>query len=362
MKEYISLFFGMFCVMALSNAIVPFLPVFATSSSLQGAIYAAYFLGAFASTLPGGMASDRIGHLPVMRLGLALTVLSGVLLLFHSHPVLVPAARFIEGIGAGLFVAAAMSYVNSRTDHVRLSGYLMAIMNAGLVIGLVFSGWMGVVASMATSGVIVFTILCVIPSVAGFFVAEQVLPVPSGTGAGAFVLLSDNLWLFYSAVVLVGITGVISSLYPEFSDLPPDILGVWIAAMSVSTILSVLITSRIDLPPVATIRIAAVLMAVGMAVAFFTPAGFLIIGAIAGVVMIVQMAFLSGVRGNQGVAMGLFATSSYLGMAVLPAITGAVADMAGFSAAFLTASVLAITVTLTIGRCACRNQYGQGPA
>jgi hypothetical protein len=47
MKPWFTLYFGIFSMMALSNAIVPVLPAYAGSSSLQGAIYAAYFLGAF---------------------------------------------------------------------------------------------------------------------------------------------------------------------------------------------------------------------------------------------------------------------------------------------------------------------------
>ncbi|MDP2797635.1 MAG: MFS transporter, partial [Methanoregula sp.] len=117
MRTRFTLFFGVFAVMALSNAIVPVLPSFAESSSLQGAIYAAYFLGAFVSTLPAGMLSDRIGHVPLIRLGLIITVISGISLSIIGSPFLVLAIRFIEGVGAGCFVAAAMSFVNSVPEH-----------------------------------------------------------------------------------------------------------------------------------------------------------------------------------------------------------------------------------------------------
>ena len=53
MRTRLSLFFGIFAVMALSNAIVPVLPHYAGESAVQGAIYAAYFLGAFVTTLIG---------------------------------------------------------------------------------------------------------------------------------------------------------------------------------------------------------------------------------------------------------------------------------------------------------------------
>jgi len=135
---------GIFAVMALSNAIVPVLPEFAETSAWQGAIYAAYFFGAFVSTLPGGVLTDRYGTSPVLRSGLFMTVISGILLFVAASPVLMVFLRAFEGIGAGLFVAAALAYVNSRTDHVRMSGYYMAMLNLGLVASLLLSGWLAV--------------------------------------------------------------------------------------------------------------------------------------------------------------------------------------------------------------------------
>ncbi len=68
------------------------------------------------------------------------------------------------------------------------------------------------------------------------------------------------------------------------------------------------------------------------------------LGAVAGIVMIAQMAFLARVHEHRGTAMGLFTTMSYLGMALLPFIAGIVADAAGFFAAFAVTAVAAVTV------------------
>jgi MFS family permease len=81
-----------------------------------------------------------------------------------------------------------------------------------------------------------------------------------------------------------------------------------------------------------------------------------IIGIGAGVVMIAQMAFLAQVKDHQGVAMGLFSTTSYLGMSALPFIAGLIADSAGFFYAFCLTAFFAGTVFFTIGRCDCRQQ------
>jgi len=343
-------------VMALSNAIVPVLPSFAGSSSLQGAIYAAYFLGAFLSTLLGGILSDRFGRIPIMRLGLAITVLSGLLLSVLVAPNPVIAARFVEGIGGGFFVAAGMSYVNSLPDHEKKSGYFMALLNAGLVIGLVFSGWLATRIPNPSAGILVFTGLSLIPSVASFFIHEPTPVPPPGNQNALISLVKEYRWLWYSSVILIGITGVVTSLYPEFSGYSPESVGIWISLMSIATIAGVLVASRLSLPPVPTIRWSAVLIVVAVMVSYFSPSGFVIIGIGAGVVMIAQMTFLARVKDHQGIAMGLFSTMSYLGMAVLPFLAGLVADSAGFFYAFCATALIAGTVFLTIGRCNCRQQ------
>ncbi|MEN6395855.1 MAG: MFS transporter [Methanoregula sp.] len=345
---------GIFAIMALSNAIVPVLPAFAGQSSWQGAIYAAYFFGAFISTLPGGVLSDRYGNAPVIRAGLLISALTGVLLFFATLPIIVIILRGFEGIGAGLFVAAALSYVNSRSDHTRISGYYMALLNLGLVLGLIVAGELAVRFDEPVMGIGIFTFFVVV-ALAGSVVSlndpVSTVRVRDTVFVSAFV--RDNLWLWYSSVVLVGITGVVSSLYPKFSGEAADTLGLWIAGMSIATIVTVLVVSRISLPPVPVIRWSAVFMAAGALLVYISPLGFIVLGALAGVVMIAQMAFLAGVPDHQGLLMGMFSTTSYLGMALLPFIAGVIADTGGFLAAFVVTAIMGVTVAVTIGRCGC---------
>jgi len=353
LRTKLPLFLGIFCVMALSNAIVPVLASYGSVSSLHGMIYAAYFLGAFVTTLPAGILSDRVGRIPLIRLGLAITVTSGLFLVVTRDPLLVLSARFIEGIGAGLFVAATMSYVNSDPNHVRMSGWLMASMNAGLVAGLLMTGWLAALLSLPASGILLFSFLSAVPALAAFFVHEPELPVtayPVGT-VSRFIIQFG--WLWYSAIILIGITGVVTSLYPKYSGAPSDILGLWIAGMSIATIAAVLIFSRTSLSPQPTIRRAAILLGIAAIITYYTAAGFLLIGALAGVIMIAQMAFLARVPRYQGVLMGLFSTTSYLGMALLPVLAGFIAESQGFFVAFISLAVAAASVAATIGFCSC---------
>jgi MFS family permease len=359
MRTRLTLFFGIFAVMALSNAIVPVLPSYAGTSSIQGAIYSAYFLGAFVSTLPAGILSDMYGRVPVLRIGLVITFASGLLLSVLVSPLPVIITRILEGVGAGFFVAAAMSYVNSLPDHEKMSGYFMASLNAGLVIGLVIAGWLATNFHNPAAGILLFTGLCVMPSIAGIFIHETNPVARTGNLKPVFSLVKDYRWLWYSSVVLIGITGVVTSLYPKYSGYSPDSVGIWISLMSFATIAGVLVASHLSLPPVPTIRWSALFMLIAVFVTYFSPYGFVMIGVFAGIVMISQIAFLARVRDHQGIAMGLFSTSSYLGMAALPFIAGIVADATGFFFAFCITALFAFTVFLTIGKCNCILQTTQ---
>jgi MFS family permease len=345
---------GIFAVMALSNAIGPVLPRYSLSSALQGAIYSAYFLGALVSTLPAGILSDHYGRVPVIRIGLAITVTSGLLLSVLVSPGPVIVIRIIEGVGAGFFVAAAMSYVNSLSDHERMSGYLMASLNTGLVIGLVFSGWLAAQIPNPASGILVFSVLVIIPAAASFFINETGAVPQKGDLKTIFYLVQEFRWLWYSSVILIGITGVVTSIYPKYSGYSPDSVGNWISLMSIATIAGVLVASRLSLPPVPAIRWSALLIVIAVIVSYYSPLGFVMLGICAGVVMIAQMTFLAQVRDHQGVAMGVFTTTSYLGMTILPFIAGMVADTSGFLYAFCVTALFAFTVFLTTGKCDCQ--------
>ncbi len=361
MRTQLTLFFGVFIVMALSNAIVPVLPSFASTSFLQGAIFAAYYLGAVISTLPAGMLSDRIGRIPLIRVGLLITVISGIALYAVSSPFLVMSIRFIEGVGAGCFVASAMSWVNAVENHERMSGYFMAMLNAGLVTGLVVAGWVSAVFRHPALGILFFAACAVIPTGASMFMRESLQPANRTDLRQLIPLVSRYRYLWHSSVILIGITGVVITLYPEFSSVSPEIAGTWIAMMSISTIIAVLAASRLSLSPVPAIRSSAILMVFGVLLTFYSPLGFIVIGALAGIVMIAQMAFLAETKEPQGFTMGLFSTTSYLGMAILPFFAGLIADSFGFFPAFCAAAFCAITVALTIGYCTPENQQEVSP-
>jgi MFS family permease len=84
----------------------------------------------------------------------------------------------------------------------------------------------------------------------------------------------------------------------------------------------------------------------GVLLAYVSPLGFIVLGTLAGIVMVAQMSVLACEKDRQGCIMGLFSTSSYLGMTILPFIAGIIANEAGFFPAFLVTAILGGTVAI----------------
>lgn len=361
MKQPLTLLLGVFSVMALSNAIVPVLPSFAEAEVwLQTAIFSAYFFGAFLTVLPAGVLSDRIGRVPLIRIGLLFTFASGLLIILFPSAIPVFFARSLEGIGAGLFVASALSWVNSQPDHKRLSGYFIGALNLGLVVGLLGTGWLEQGVGI-TGGAMLFTAVSVAPFLMSMALREDGAAERQQAADIAYIV-KNYVWLYLSAVVLVGVTGVVTALYPEFTGESPAVLSIQIGTMYVATIVTSLIAPALVIRPVPTIRIAAVVMGAAVIGSYLAPASnmlvaflmFAAIGGLAGFAINAQLAFLAETRLPQGAATGLFNTSTYAGLALMPFFAGIIAQVAGFGAAFFVSAAATALMALTIGWCACR--------
>lgn len=357
--QRVTVLLGIYAVMALSNAIVPVLPAFAVGSpAIQGAIYSAYFFGAFLTVLPAGMAADRIGAAPLVRAGLLLTLISGLIILFVPGGLVVLAARGLEGVGAGLFVATALAWVNNRPDHLRLSGWFFAALNLGLVTGLLATGLLEGLAGIY-GGVMLYTALTIVPIVMSIRFSDH---AASGRPRAKIkTVMGDYFWLYYSTVMLLGATGVVTALYPDFTGSSATLLSIQIGAMSTATMITSLFAASLLLNPVSTIRACAALMAVGVLFCYLSPPlgnyavilGFVALGGLAGFCIIAQTAFLAETGLAQGTIMGIFNTASYAGMSFLPFLAGLIAQYVGFLAAFAVIAVFVLSVSVFIGRCRC---------
>lgn len=351
MKQRLILCIAVFTVMALSNAIVPVLPLFASGAAMQGLLYSAYFVGALCTVLPGGILCERFGRVPLIRWGLLLSLVSGALMILVPGQRVLAGARLLEGVGAGLFISAAMAWVNSQPDHEPLSGRFMASLNAGLIAGLVITGLIPEHYTYNTipGSFILFTLMMAIVLLMSAVIREVEYPLsPKEPITGALI---SHWWMYVSAFLLIGATGAVTALYPEFTGRSADLLGVQIALQNIATIVAVLVASRFRLDPIPTIRVGSVVLGLSVLLCYLTPAGFAVMGAAAGVVIIAQMAFLAETGSGQGITMGLYNSATYAGMAILPAISGALFQYLGSVAAFLVIAGLVGVVTVTIGWC-----------
>jgi hypothetical protein len=228
----------------------------------------------------------------------------------------------------------------------------MASLNAGLLVGLIGTGVLVQVSGLRTAGLFVFTALAFasLALMRGRDASDgpkTVDPLPR-----LMPVLRHYRWLFYATIVIFGAGGAVTGLYPGFSTADPGLLGVQIALQNIATIVAILAVSRLPANPVRMIQASALVMAIAVAVSFFSPLGFVAIGAAAGAVQISQLVFLARTGEPQGVVVGVFTTASYAGMAVLPVVAAVVARTLGYAVAFGMVILFAVSVAFTIGRCA----------
>ncbi|NMC89592.1 MAG: MFS transporter [Methanomicrobiales archaeon] len=351
MTRSLPILIGIFVVMALSNAVVPVLPDFAEGSAMQGAVYAAYFFGVFVMVLPAGMASDRIGRVPLIHAGLLLTLASGVLILLYPFGLPLLVFRGIEGLGAGLAFSAALAWANSHPSA-WISGYVMAAQNLGLVAGLLATGWLAVATGNHLAGIALFTALTV-PALA-MSVTIRESKHEGFMEADLLTIVRDYFRLFVAAAILIGMTGAIAAIYPGYTGGDPSLLALQLATINIATVATVLIAPRISLRPVPTIQISSVLMVGAVLSSYFTPYALPVIGGLAGVIIAATLAFLAETRIQQGAMAGLFNTATYAGFTFLAAFAGLVAGMFSFLSAFILLAGMAGMMVLAVSGCWCR--------
>ncbi|HOL42207.1 MFS transporter [Methanospirillum sp.] len=359
MNRPIFLFCAVFMVMALSNAIVPVLPHLSDELSFQTLIFSAYFFGAMIMTLPAGIASDRFGQPVFIRISLVLTLISGIFIITLTHPFTLLLWRFIEGIGAGIFISSALSWIGYQTDTLKNTGMFMASLNLGLLSGLIGAGWLAQFTGEILLGVFICTILTGIISGFGF-----VLKIPRLgrqktirsdeliTETWSQILRQYPLWI--SVIILLGSTGYVQAVFPELSGYPVHEVSTVLAAMNFATIITSLITPYLKIEPVLLIRISA-LMIVPFIFSFLNaPVIVLGMGAVAGLIMVSQIGYLALAEERQGIAMGLYSTCSYAGMTLLPALGGYIISFSSFQTASAVIALGAIGTAVIIGKCSCK--------
>ncbi len=368
------IYFAVFTIMGLSNAVIPILPELAaryhnTFGELASSLlFSGYFLGALATMLPFGILADRFGNLRFIGLGIILTAISGLIILFSENLWILIISRFMEGSACGAFFPAAFSTLSKCKDPGRCMGEFTFLFNAGLASGALFSG---VLADIYLKGaILIFTFLALL-SVIPLIPRHRELINPKGTGeesnllpdpgslkdhfkqsfskvAGLLNRHNSGIWL--SSFLLNGAIGVFIAYYPDYSlgVLTKAQLGSAIASLYICAMVTSLLVGRFRVKEKTIIWTGLLFSALGALFAINYPfLGFPSLGGGAGIAMVGFALAVARMDADRGLAMGLFNTTIYAGLSLLPITAGLLAGTMSFEQIFVaTGCILAVTLLL----------------
>jgi MFS family permease len=371
------LYFSVFALQGLSNAVIPVLPELAGGGSggfaVSSLLYSGYFMGALLALVPLGILADRIGNLKVIRFGMLLTALSGFVISFSDSPWILGIFRFLEGVGCGAFFPAAFSILAEWEDSQQSLGEFNFLLNAGLAAGVFFSG---VLAEFGIKTAIVsFTFLAGLSCI---FVLSKVGELLSPNRKGKTFTYPNNKnkvrnpqdtsllveiksylenareTLFKSnfgkiwgiSVLFYGTTGLLTANYADYSAgfLTKPEIGLAISASYVAAMLSSLVAGRVSINSKNIVRTGIVLAAAGIFLSVKLPLlAFFLIGAGGGTAVVGLVMAVSRIS-SSGFVMGLFNTGIYAGLGLGPVLGSFFLEPFGYETVFFGSAVTLLAV------------------
>ena len=348
------------------TALTPMLPHYTSVARLTkagaGVLVAAYPAGTLVGALPGGLLASRLGDRLVVLLGL--TLMSGATLIFGwaSTPLLLDAARFVQGLAGACTWAAGLAWLARAAPQER-RGELLGTALGAAVVGALFGPVVGIIAGRAGTG----------PAFAGAAVAGTGLMVvsfvvprpyrgePQGLRAAWPAVrdrrVSTSMWLTFLAGMAFGVLDVLAPLRLNHLGTTGIVIGgTFLAAAAIESALSPLAgrlsDRRSPLLPIQLSLIAAV--GVSLLAPLLAPAAVLIALLILGMPAFGALyapatALLSNgahdLRLNQGLAFGMTNLAWAAGQAIAAAGGAALAQM---TSDFVPYSILAGACLVTL--------------
>ncbi len=373
----LTLYSSVFALQGLSNAVIPVLPELAGGESggsvISSLIFSGYFMGAFLALVPLGILADRIGNLKVIRFGMLLTALSGLVITFSDTPWILGTFRFLEGVGCGAFFPAAFSILAEWKDSQQSLGEFNFLLHGGLAAGVFFSGVLsGFGIKTAISS---FTFLagfsCILlfsrtgellsPKINGKELIHEnnetpvknhqdnpLLPeLKNYLKKARRTLFNTNFGKIWAiSALLYGTTGLLNANYADYSAgfLTKPKLGLAISVSYLAAMMSSLIAGKADINSNNIVRTGIVLAAAGIFLSVKLPLmAFFLIGAGGGTAIVGLIMAVSRIN-SSGFVMGLFNTGIYAGLGFGPVFGSFFLGPLGYEVVFIGSAVALLSV------------------
>jgi DHA1 family bicyclomycin/chloramphenicol resistance-like MFS transporter len=199
-------------------AIPPMVRALATDMSAGQQVVGLFMAGMAVGQLPFGLASDRIGRMPVLYAGISVFIAAGIVTSISSSIEVMLIARFLQGIGssAGMVLARAIVRdISSGAQSARLMSVMVMVFTAAPMLApmvgsflVTVSGWRMPFAATTIAGVMI--LIGIKTTLQETHVPKARHSVLSQLGSSFREFISHRRSVFGVLIIMVTIIGIMS--------------------------------------------------------------------------------------------------------------------------------------------------------